>query len=150
MKLSQNFALNEMLKSSAASKYKIKNIPNTEQLEYIKKLATSVLQPIRDAFGSPIIIDSGFRSKELNKKVGGAQRSDHLYGAAVDIHTKSDTLADNKKLWDLIIKLKDEGKISCRQIIWERGNKNLGPSWIHISINNKWNSQKTNEILYIV
>ena len=72
------------------------------------------MQPIRDAFGSSIIIDSGFRSKELNKKVGGAQRSDHLYGAAVDIHTKSDTLADNKKLWDLIIKLKDEGKISCR------------------------------------
>ena len=85
MKLSQNFALNEMLNSSTASKYKIKNIPNTEQLEYIKKLATSVLQPIRDAFGSSIIIDSGFRSKELNKKVGGAQRSDHLYGAAVDI-----------------------------------------------------------------
>lgn len=149
MKISPNFTLNEIIASSTASKYGINNTPNAAQLECITKLVTTVLQPIRDAFGAPIIIDSGFRCPALNKKVGGVANSDHRYGAAADIHTKSDSLADNKKLWDLIIKLKDEGKISCRQIIWEHGKKNVGPSWIHVSVNNKWNSKKNNQIVYI-
>lgn len=148
MKISTNFTLNEMIASNAAKKYSIKNMPNAAQLENIINLVNNVLQPIRDEFKEPIIVDSGFRCPTLNKQVNGASNSDHLYGAAADIHTKSDSLTDNKKLWDLIIKLKNDGKISCRQIIWEYGKKNVGPSWIHISINNKQNSKKSNQIVY--
>jgi uncharacterized protein YcbK (DUF882 family) len=45
----------------------------------------SVLQNIRNQFGKPIIINSGYRTPEYNKKVGGATRSQHCYGTAADI-----------------------------------------------------------------
>lgn len=149
MKLSDNFSLEEMTSSSVASNCGIKNIPNTTDIKYITELITSVLQPIRNAYNQPITISSGYRSTLLNKKIGGASNSDHLYGCAADIQTKSNTLSENKKLWDIIISLKNSGKLKCRQIIWEYGKKGVGPKWIHISINNKYNSKKDNQIVYI-
>lgn len=144
MKLSNNFTLQELTVSSTAAKYNINNTPNTEELSNLKKLATTVLQPIRDEFKQPIIVSSGYRSPLLNKKVKGASNSDHIYGAAADIHTVADTYTENKKLWDLIIKMKNEGKIKCRQIINEY---NL--NWIHVSINHNKNSYKNNQVLSI-
>ena len=144
MKLSKNFTLQELVSSATANKYGIKNIPNAEQLQNLKNLAENILQPIRDEWNAPIKVSSGFRCTLLNKKVNGAVNSDHIYGAAADIHTISDTIADNKKLWDLIIKMKNEGKIKCRQIINE-----YNYNWIHVSINHKRNSFKNNEIKII-
>ncbi len=144
MKLSKNFTLQELVSSATASKYGIKNAPNAEQLQNLKNLAENILQPIRDEWNAPIKVSSGFRCPLLNKKVKGAANSDHIYGAAADIHTISDTIADNKKLWDLIIKMKNEGKIKCRQIINE-----YNYNWIHVSINHKRNSYKNNEIKII-
>lgn len=144
MKLSKNFSLQELVASATASKYGIKNTPNAEQLQNLKNLTEQILQPIRDAWGSTIIVSSGFRCPALNKKVNGAKNSDHVYGAAADIHTLADTIPENKKLWDLIIKLKNEGKIKCRQIINE-----YNYNWIHVSINHKKNSYKNNQILTI-
>lgn len=144
MKLSKNFSLQELVASSTASKYGIKNTPNAEQLQNLKNLAEQILQPIRDAWDSPIVVSSGFRCPALNKKVNGAKNSDHIYGAAADIHTVADTISENKKLWDLIIKLKNEGKINCRQIINE-----YNYNWIHVSINHKRNSFKNNQVLAI-
>ena len=144
MKLSNNFTLQELVQSSTATKYGIKNTPNAEQLQNLQNLATNILQPIRDAWNAPIKVSSGFRCPLLNKKIKGAVNSDHIYGAAADIHTVADTVAENKKLWDLIIKLKNEGKIKCRQIINE-----YNYNWIHVSINHKKNSYKNNQILTI-
>lgn len=149
MKLSNNFSLEELIKSDTANKYGIKNNPNQLELINLKNLATKILQPIREAYGKPIIISSGYRCSQLNSKVGGARNSDHLFGAAADIHTVSNTYEDNKKLWDLIITLKNKGKISCRQIIWEYGNKKLGPKWIHISVNHIKNIQKKNQLVFV-
>jgi hypothetical protein len=75
----------------------------------------------------------------VNDGVGGAKNSDHLYGCAADIKAKSGLRTDNKRLWDCIIRMKDEGKIKCRQIIWEYGRLKVGSDWIHLSINNKYN-----------
>ena len=144
MKLSNNFTLQELVQSATATKYHINNTPNADVLANLKKLATDVLQPIRDEFKQPIKVSSGHRSPALNKKVKGAANSDHIYGAAADIHTVADTYAENKKLWDLIIKMKNEGKIKCRQIINEY---NL--NWIHVSINHNKNSYKNNQVLSI-
>lgn len=149
MKLSNNFSLEELTKSDTANKCGIKNTPNTLELSNLTNLAKKILQPIRDAYGKPIIISSGFRCSQLNKKVGGASNSDHIFGAAADIHTTTNTLADNKKLWDVIISLKNKGIISCRQIIWEYGNKKIGPKWIHVSINHTKNIQKKNQLVFI-
>lgn len=145
MQLSKNFSLEEMTKSATAKRLGIHNIPTTEETNYLKQLCQEILQPIRDVYGQPIIVSSGFRCTRLNKAVGGVSNSDHIHGCAADIHTVSDTIADNKKLFDLIIKMKNEGKISCRQIINEyRFN------WIHVSINNRFNSYKNNQVLNIV
>lgn len=72
----------------------------------VKHLA-ELMQTIRDEWKKPIIIDSGYRCPALNSIVKGSQTSDHLFAAAADFHSVTDTLTDNKKLWDLILRLKD-------------------------------------------
>lgn len=143
MKLSKSFSLRELTKSETAARYGIDNKPNPEFTVNLQKLCETVLQPIRDEYKKPIVVSSGYRCPLLNKVVGGVAGSDHLLGAAADIHSVSDTIADNKKLFNIILKLADEGVIHARQIISEKGC-----SWIHISINNKYHSYKNNEVLY--
>lgn len=144
MKLTPNFTLEEMIASTTAKQKSIYNTPTQPQIENLSLLCRNILQPVREAFGEPIIVSSGYRSYALNKAVGGASNSDHLSGAAADIHTKSNTKTDNKRLFDLIVKMANEGKIVCRQIIDEYGYK-----WIHVSHNHKNNSYKKNQILHI-
>lgn len=149
MKLSTNFTLEEMISSSTADKYGIDNRPTVEEHRNIQKLVSEILQPIRDEYKKPIVISSGFRCERLNYKVGGVKDSQHLTGAAADIHSKSDTLKDNKELYDLIVKMIKDGKISTRQVIWEYGKKNVGPDWIHISTQDSKHSVKKNQFVFI-
>lgn len=149
MKLSKNFSLSEFVKSGYAEKYGIDNTPTQDALENIKKLVATVLQPLRDEFGEPIIVSSGYRCERVNNGIGGAKNSDHKYGAAVDIKAKSGLRPDNKRLWDCVMKMYREGRLKCRQIIWEYGRTTVGPDWLHLSINNGYNSYKDNQILYI-
>jgi len=72
----------------------------------VKKLA-ELMQSIRDEWKKPIIIDSGYRCPALNSIVKGSSSSDHLYAAACDFHSVTDILEDNKKLWDVIMKLRE-------------------------------------------
>jgi hypothetical protein len=137
MKISKNFRLSEFISSETAKKLGIDNTPSFETMFTIKRLVEEVLQPIRDEFGMPITINSGYRCSKLNKAVGGAKNSDHVWGSAADIDS-----SDNKKLWNIIIKMINDGKIECRQLIDE---KNL--SWIHISINCPNAAYKKNQIL---
>lgn len=143
MKITENFTFEEFTKSVIADSNKIDNTPDKESRENIIKLA-NILQTIRDEFKKPIIISSGFRCDKLNKAVGGVSNSDHRFGAAADIHTKSDKPDDNKTLFDTICMLAKAGRIECRQIINE-----YNYNWIHISVNNKHNSTKKNQILHI-
>lgn len=144
MQLSKNFSLAEMVASGTAKRMNIDNTPNEEVLGNLTKLAEEVLQPIRDAWGAPVVVSSAYRCPKLNKAVGGVTNSDHKFGCAADIHTLSDKVVDNKKLFDLIVKMAGDDKISCRQIIDE-----YGYNWIHVSINNKYNSKKKNQIVHI-
>ena len=147
IQLTQHFTLYEMCKSPTAEKLGIDNVPNCEQIVNMYRLAKE-LETIRKYFGAPIRVNSGFRTYELNKAVGGAEHSDHMSGSAVDI-----TSDDNEKLWRIIVNLahnrdKIRGNevplIHMRQIIDE---KNL--RWIHLSVNNKKNPYKNNEILHL-
>lgn len=139
MKLTDNFDYEEFIHSDIADKYGIDNEPKRDDVkETIAQLAQT-LQKIRDLLGEPIHISSGYRCKELNDMIGGATNSDHLFGAAADIRC-----SDNKKLFDLICEMTQKHEIQCRQIIDEHDYR-----WIHISINNKWNSFKTNQILHL-
>lgn len=79
------FSLREFTYSETARKKKIDNTPTEEIENHIKELAEA-LDGLRDAWGSPIRINSGFRCELLNKAVGGAKRSSHLTGYAADLY----------------------------------------------------------------
>jgi len=82
--LSKNFRLNEFLVSQTASRHGIENIPSKEEFLALVDLCRYVLQPIRDFYKRPLVISSGYRSKELNTKIKGAKNSQHMKGCAVD------------------------------------------------------------------
>lgn len=108
------------------SKTNHKEIPNIIPLFYIHNIydLANMLQIIRDEFGMPIIINSGYRSPELNAIVKGSPTSEHLTGRAADI-----TSSNNQLLWEIIIQLRNKGKIEWGQLINEHNF-----SWIHISL----------------
>ena len=87
MKLSKNFTLEEMV---ATSHKGLQDIPALEVVQNLQKLCVLVLQPLRDTIGSPVYINSGYRSKRLNARVGGVPNSRHLQGRAADIHCDND------------------------------------------------------------
>lgn len=137
MNLTKNFTLEELSNSSTAKRLGIDNIPNNEQVNNLRLLCEKVLQPIREKYGKPIIISSGFRCEKLNKAVGGSHTSEHRYGMAADFHSLSDKLSDNKALWDLIRTM----NLNFGQLIYEYGSDS-GPDWIHISYNEKNNRKQ--------
>lgn len=100
MQISKNFHLDEFITSVEAINHNIDNTPTPDAIENIKKLVNKVLQPTRDRFKRPIMVNSGFRSEKLNKIVGGCKTSQHLTGKAADITTGSKKL--NKELFNLI------------------------------------------------
>lgn len=92
-------------------------------------LATMVLEPLREAWGAPLHVNSGFRSPELNKAIHGAATSQHLKGEAADLDS-----ADNYSLWQLAQSLMEQGKIKFGQLILEKGRIRGGSEgWVHIS-----------------
>ena len=118
------FSIAELTKSSTAIKKKINNTPTKEVENNLNQLIDNILDPLREAWGQPIIVGSGYRCEALNKAVGGAAHSQHKLGQAADIHTKSDSAEDNKKLFELIKQL----KLPFDQLINE-----YNYSWVHVS-----------------
>ena len=118
------FSIAELTKSSTAIKKKINNTPTKEVENNLNQLIDNILDPLREAWGQPIIVGSGYRCEALNKAVGGAAHSQHKLGQAADIHTKSDLAEYNKKLFELIKQL----KLPFDQLINE-----YNYNWIHVS-----------------
>ena len=95
------FTIHELTKSTTAKKLGINNTPSEEELHNIRTLIEVVLDPLRQAWGRPILVNSGYRCGALNKAVGGAKTSHHLKGMAADITTG--TRYGNKQLFELAI-----------------------------------------------
>lgn len=131
MKLTENFTLEELTFSVTATNLGFNNTPNTEARDCLKRLCVDVLQPIRDAWGKPITISSGYRCSRLNKAVGGVNNSQHLYGQAADI--KANNPSENGKLHSLIKGMIKDGRIKVGQLIWEYGSRTC-PKWVHVSL----------------
>ena len=123
MKLSANFELSEFTHSRTAIKYGIDNQPTPKQQRAIQYLVDTVLQPVRSQIGMVINVVSGFRSKALNDKIGGANGSQHTKGEAADLECN-----DNARLFNHI-------RANCQfdQLIWEFGDANQ-PDWVHVSV----------------
>lgn len=88
IQLSENFFLDEFERSQTAARFGIDNSvrPGGPVFSNLKRLCQNYLQPLRNHIGKPITISSGYRSPELNKKIGGAKKSQHPHGLAADIH----------------------------------------------------------------
>lgn len=125
MKITKNFTLEELLRSATASRLSIPNTPSVSVTHNLILLCNHILQPLRNAYGKPIIVTSGYRSPELNKAIGGAKNSQHMRGQAADIKGSGGAIPqENRRLFDLIQKL----NLPFDQLIDE---KNF--SWIHVS-----------------
>ena len=96
------FTIRELCKSNTAIRKGIDNTPDEESENNLKLLVEYILDPLREAWGEPIIVTSGYRCDKLNKLVGGSKTSQHKTGQAADIRTISDTRTDNKKLYELV------------------------------------------------
>ena len=131
MRLSQNFTLEEMTASATAARLGIDNTPSETVKNNLKRLATEIMQRIRDQWGGPIIVSSGYRSKALNAAVGGSKTSQHVLGQACDFHAAN--RANNWLLYNLIKNMVRKGEITCGQILWEYGT-DKNPQWIHVSL----------------
>lgn len=84
--ISKNFSFAEFEKSDTAKRLRITNvITTTEVRDAVKALVLNVLQPLRDAWGGPLKINSGYRCKALNEAVGGVETSQHVKGEAADV-----------------------------------------------------------------
>ena len=135
-RLTQNFTLSEFLATNTG-------LPNTpshgsEVYANLVRLA-SMLQRIRDYVGQPIIINSGYRSPAVNKAVGGANNSSHMYGLAADIRVSS-TL---KKISPLeLAHLIDNSGVEFDKLIIE-------PAWVHIQVH-KPGDQSNYRIMYAI
>lgn len=116
------FTVKELTRSVTAEAKKIDNTPNPEAEANLKELISNVLDPLRKAYGRPIMVTSGYRSPRLNAAVGGVKTSQHQKGQAADITARSP--AENKKLFDLAQEL----NLPFCQLIDEKKYK-----WVHIS-----------------
>ena len=130
MKLSENFTLNEFTKSATAEARGIENHANLSEknLENLKGLCRNDLQPLRDHFKEPVYISSGFRCAALNGVVGGAKKSQHMYGEAADIYCAQ----GSERLREWYLWMVDN--LIFDQLIWEVriAGKNVR-KWIHVS-----------------
>ena len=83
--LTKNFSLAEMVKSETALRHDLPNNPGPDELNNLLQLCANVLQPIRDHYQKGVKVNSGYRSPDVNAKVGGSRTSDHCRGMAADI-----------------------------------------------------------------
>jgi zinc D-Ala-D-Ala carboxypeptidase len=123
MQLSPNFTLEELTRSDAASRNGWDNTPNEAEIENLKRLA-ELLQVVKTALGGkPVMINSGFRSKQVNDSVGSKDSSQHRIGCAADIRVPGMTPRQ-------VVEACIAASVPFDQIILEFD------SWTHISVPN--------------
>lgn len=127
MKLSKNLTLAEVTKSATAKRKGISNEPTIEDMENLKAIAQNIFQPLRDHFGCPIGISSGYRSMDLNRAIGGSSSSQHCKGEALDIDCDIFGGLSNREVFEYI-----KEHLIFDQLIWEFGNDS-DPDWVHVS-----------------
>lgn len=137
----KNFSYDELIASSTAKRLGLDNTPTEKEKEKLRELAEYILQPIRDAWKSPVIVNSAFRSEAVNKAVGGVKNSQHRLGEAADITIGGKER--NRKLFNFIQKLIQKGDIYVGQLIDE-----YNYSWIHVSLP-RTNGKPNNQILHL-
>jgi len=120
--ISKNITYKEATHSETAIDKGVDNNPNVVQIESMRNVAEKIFQPVREHFNKPMRINSFFRSKELNKAIGGSGSSQHCKGEAIDVKGLSGLT--NKEIFDYI-----RENLEFDQLINEYDYK-----WIHFSL----------------
>lgn len=118
----KHFTLKEFVKSDTARRLGIDNTPSPQVEERLRQLVDYVLDPLREAYGRPIYVNSGYRCPALNRAVGGVAHSRHLTGEAADI--TGGNCQENRRLYELLRQL----QLPVDQVINEHGF-----TWLHVS-----------------
>jgi zinc D-Ala-D-Ala carboxypeptidase len=122
VQLTKTFSLAEFLRSQTASRNGLSMDPPRQVVVNLTRLCCLVLQPLREHFGIPVIITSGYRPPALNQAIGGSQASQHVVGLAADFVIPGVSVS---QVFDEIRAL----RLSYDQLIHEFGQ------WVHISVN---------------
>lgn len=134
MKLSKHLDLGEVTRSESAKREGIINMPTPEHYENLKVIAEKIFEPIREHFGVPIFISSGYRSEALNVYIGGSRSSDHSRGRALDLDMdQSSSGVTNKMIFDFI-----KDNLDYDQLIDE-----YNFAWVHVGYRGKENRKQT-------
>ena len=115
------FSFKEMIQSDIAKSKGIENIPTWDQIDALSTLIEAVLDPLREWYERPIIVNSGFRSEALNSAVGGVSTSHHLGGFAADLNAGN--REENQKIFNYI-----KDNLPFTELGWE-GNG----TWVHVA-----------------
>ena len=126
MNLSPHFTLTELTRTSTG----LPNVPTAEHLVALTAMCSTLLEPVRARFG-PVSIHSGYRSAEVNAKIGGSTTSQHMRGEAADLHVPGHSLLEVFR-W-----IVTESQLPYGQVILE-GHTPADPSWIHLSLGEPW------------
>ena len=124
------FTIEELCHSDTANARGIDNTPTEEVKENLQALIENVLDPVREWYGKPIYVNSGYRCTELNKAVGGVSNSQHVKGEAADIDVHNTT--ENQQIYDYITQ-----NLTFDQCLFENGG-----AWIHVSYKKDGNNRK--------
>ena len=123
------FTVAELCKSTTADRLGINNRCRKEHVKNLTALVDNVLDPLREWYGKPIMVNSGYRCEELNKAVKGSKTSQHMSGQAADIDTGD--RQQNKLLFEYIRK-----NLSFDQLIDESNF-----AWVHVSYRDDGNNR---------
>lgn len=126
------FTLKEMTESDTARRNVINNTPNLEVCDRLHLLITECLNPIREAYGKPITVTSGYRCERLNFVVGGKSNSQHIKGEAADLVGKN--VEETRKIFEIARRLGNYD-----QLLYERSKT---ARWVHISYKAKGNRKQ--------
>lgn len=130
------FTLKELCSSDVATKKKIDNFPSFTIVEHLNELTKNILEPLRIAWGSSIIVNSGYRCDALNKAVGGVSTSVHRLGYAADLVPGNGKIDEfSKFVKDWLVK----NRIKFDQVITETQGKTR---WVHIGLKSSTGSQR--------
>ena len=139
-KLSEHFTLGEMTVSNHKEVY---NIPSHEAIANMKRLC-GWLEALRERAGTPIIINSGYRSPQLNKKIGGVANSNHTTGCASDIRVKDEEQLI--RFANIVLDYAKESHQEFDELLIEKNR--YGAIWLHLAVRPKENRHKV-RILYV-
>jgi hypothetical protein len=129
-KLARNFTFGE-LTTTSRNELAAKNAAEAVDFLDAGKALAAMLQAVRDHFGKPVKVHSGFRGRTLNAAVGGAETSQHITFQAADFHVEGVELVD---VFDWIRK---SSGLAFGQVILE-GSSPANPTWIHLSLGEPW------------